>query len=148
MQIGMAARISVALPHAMPFVLVTTLLLGIPRNNPQSLSPLLRSSIVLLGASLLNLSQFESFYMILGLFFVILFNYIVTTSTCMSANLIQHDCSTHIAVNYRFVCERVAIGDLVVGLSKKSRYSVVDPDPIRTRWVQTRNQSNWVRDLV
>jgi len=32
----------------------------------------------------------------------------------MSANPIYHDCSKHIAVDYHFVRERVAAGDLVV----------------------------------
>ena len=32
----------------------------------------------------------------------------------MFANLIQHDRSKYIAIDYHFVCERVASGDLVV----------------------------------
>jgi len=36
------------------------------------------------------------------------------SATYMSANLIHHDCSKHIAIDYHFVHERVSAGDLVV----------------------------------
>jgi len=102
MLIGLAAKTHVVPPRDMLYTLDPTSLPRDPKSNPQSLSFPLSLNIVLLVTLLLKLSEFASCSMTWGLFFIILFVFTVTMSMQL-ANLIQHDGSKYIVVDYHFI---------------------------------------------